>query len=354
MPSSQLLVLVDAGVGTLLPDVAIRILAGILLAGAAAASALLWVMHRPADSPSSGLVMLAPLVIAFAGGAIIVPPLLDGAGQLAVTAGLLAAGIVAALLAVALTGPRLRAAARTATVVLLVLALVWGVTLFAGWGPVAAGAISAGLVPLGLRGASSSLLEVAEGYHIDYRHFMSSRWTVRGVIPDDPGPVAMPAVRSEVAESTARLLVGTVLLAALPALVIPLALPGLAAADPFVFAGTIALLSTVVLAMLLAPRHSAQPVLRWAPRIGAMVVLAEVAVAVALSGTPLPVTVAAVGLLALGLLAAALVVPVGRGAGSLGWSRLADFGEWLAVALAMPAALLAADGLDVLRGMMAA
>jgi hypothetical protein len=347
------LVLVDAGVGILLPDVAVRILAGILLAGAAAGSALLWVMRRPADRPRDGLVMLAPLVIAFAGGAIIVPPMLVGAAQLAVTAGLLAAGIVAALLAVALEGPRLRAGARMATVVLLVLALIWGATLFAGWGMLAAAAISAGVVPLGLRGLPSTLLEVAEGYHIDYRHFMSSRWTVRGAIPEDPGPVDLPVVRSEVAEAAARLLVGTLLLAATPALVVPLVLPGLVASDPFVFGGTIGLLCAIVLALLLVPRHTAQPVLRWAPRIGAVLVVAEVAISVALSSPPLLLTLVGAGSLVLGLIAAALVVPVGRGAGSLGWSRLADLGEWLAVALALPAALLAADGLDVLRGMMA-
>lgn len=348
------LVLVDAGAGVLLPDLALRILLGILLAGAAAASALLWVMRRPSDTPRAGLVMLAPLVLAFAGGGIIVPPTLVGAGQLAATAGLLAAGILAALLAVALSGPRLRAGARMATVVLLVLAVVWGVTLFAGWGPAAAAAISAGLVPLGLRALPSSLVDVAEGYHIDYRHFMSSRWTVRGVIPDDPGPVAMSVVRATVEESAARLVVGTVLLAATPVLVIPAVLPGLASADPFVFGGTIGLLATVVLALLLAPRHAAQPVLRWAPRIGAALVLGEIALVLALSGPPLLVTLVAGGLLVVGLIGAALLVPVARGVRSLGWSRFADLGEWVAVALALPAALFAADALDVVRGMIAA
>lgn len=348
------LVLADAGSATLLPDVALRILAGVLLAGGAAASALFWVAHRPADSPRAALAMLAPLVLAFDGGAIIVPPLLPEAGHLAVTAGLLASGIVAGLLAVVLVSPRLRAGARTATVVLLVLAVVWGLTLFVGAGPIAAAAISAGLVPLGLRALPSSLLDVPEGHHIDYAHFMTSRWTVRGVIPEDPGPIAMSDVRAEVAESSARLLVGGALLAAVPPLVVPLVLRGLTASDPFVFGGTVGLLVTLTLALLLSPRSAAHPVLRWAPRVSAALVLGEIAFAIALAGPPLLLTIAAAALLGLALLAGALVVPIGRGSSSLVWSRLADAGEWLAVALALAAALLAADGLDLVRGMMSA
>lgn len=348
------LVLADAGSATLLPDVALRILAGVLLAGGAAASALFWVAHRPADSPRAALAMLAPLVLAFDGGAIIVPPLLPEAGHLAVTAGLLASGIVAGLLAVVLVSPRLRAGARTATVVLLVLAAVWGVTLFAGAGPIAAAAISAGLVPLGLRALPSTLLEVPEGHHIDYAHFMTSRWTVRGVIPEDPGPIVMSDVRGEVAESSARLLVGGVLLSAVPPLVVPTVLPGLGSPDPFVFGGTIALLAALGLALLLTPRSAAHPVLRWAPRVAAALVLGEIALSIAFAGPVLLLTVAAAALLGLAVLAGALVVPIARGSSSLVWSRLADAGEWLAVALALAAALLAADGLDLVRGMMSA
>jgi hypothetical protein len=348
------LVIADAGSGMLLPDVAVRVLAGILLAGGAAASALLWVAHAPTDTPASALSMLAPVVVAFAGGAILAPPLLPGAGHLAVTAGLLAAGILVGLLAVVLTRPRLRAGARTATVVLLVLAAVWGATLFLGAGPVAAAAISAGLVPLGLRALPSTLLEVPEGHHIDYRHFMTSRWTVRGEIPQDPGPVAPTQVRAEVAESSARLLVGGVLLAAVPPLVVPLVLSGLGATDPFVFGGTVALLAALVLALLLTPRSAAHPVLRWAPRVSAALVLGETAFAFAATGPSLVLTVAAGALLVLALTAAALVVPIARGLSSLGWSRLADAGEWIAVAIALAAGLLAADALDFVRGMMAA
>ena len=49
---------------------------------------------------------------------------------------------------------------------------------------------------------------------------------------------------------------------------------------------------------------------------------------------------------------AAAIVPMGRGARSLVWSRVGDVFEWLAVVLALPAGLLAADTIGVLRGVM--
>ena len=48
-----------------------------------------------------------------------------------------------------------------------------------------------------------------------------------------------------------------------------------------------------------------------------------------------------------------VIIPISRGASSLVWSRFGDAFEWLAVALALPAALLYANALSLLRGMMA-
>ncbi|WP_181373505.1 hypothetical protein, partial [Microbacterium sp. HMWF026] len=60
------------------------------------------------------------------------------------------------------------------------------------------------------------------------------------------------------------------------------------------------------------------------------------------------------GLLLLGGLGAALlVVPVGRGLRSLGWSRTGDVFEALATALSLPAGLLAAGAIEIARAMMA-
>ncbi len=60
------------------------------------------------------------------------------------------------------------------------------------------------------------------------------------------------------------------------------------------------------------------------------------------------------GLLLLGGLGTALlVVPVGRGLRSLGWSRTGDVFEALATALSLPAGLLAAGAIEIARAMMA-
>jgi hypothetical protein len=103
---------------------------------------------------------------------------------------------------------------------------------------------------------------------------------------------------------------------------------------------------------VLAPRHSATPVLRWVPRAAAAVVVLLVAVGLSATIGVVAIFVAAGSLLVIGLTTAIILVPIGRGARSLVWSRLGDFFESLAVAFAFPAALLAADVLTVLRGMM--
>jgi hypothetical protein len=63
-------------------------------------------------------------------------------------------------------------------------------------------------------------------------------------------------------------------------------------------------------------------------------------------------TVLAGILLAVGAAAAFIVIPAARGAQSLFWSRFGDVFEWIAIALSLPAGLLAADAIDVLRGVM--
>lgn len=342
------------GIADLIPSGPLRVVVAVLIGLAAAASATMWTRHRPVDAVASGLSMLAPLTLAFAAGVVAVPSAIEGGAHLATAAGLLAAAIVSALLTVAVPGLRLRGAAGTTTAILLVLAVIWGVTLWMGWQIAAAAAISTALVPLAHRALPSMLVGVAEGYHIDYRHFMSSRWTVRGAIPEDPGQVVLSSITAIVDESSARLGVGTLFFSLVPAVCVPLVLPGLADSDPFVMGGTIGLLATVSISLLLVPRHTATPALRWVPRAGAAIVIVEAALAVAVSATPVLLTVSAIVLMVLGLIAAATVVPIDRGAASLAWSRVGDIVEWLAIVLAMPAAFLAADAIDRLRGMMAA
>ena len=221
-------------------------------------------------------------------------------------------------------------------------------------GIAAAAAISAGAVPLALRAIPASLVNIEDGYSINYEMFMSNRWTVRGAIPESPSRISSAAVGEVVEDSSARLLAGTVLLSAIGPIMIPIALTGDFRANPLVLGGSIGLLSTLVIALVLISRHTASPPLRWVPRAAAILVVVEAAIGAIVLFGPLALTVGALGFLVLGLFVAALLVPIGRGARSLVWSRMADVFEALVVALSLPAALLAADVLGVVRGMMAA
>jgi hypothetical protein len=331
-----------------------RVVASGALGLAAIASALVWARRHPADSTIDAVSMLSPLSLAFAAGFVLIPLSLMNGIHLAVVAGLLMAAVLAALLTVAIGGLRLRSSVGVATAILLVLSAVWGLTLLSGMGIAAAAAISAGAVPLALRALPTTLLAIDDGFHIDYEKFMSNRWTVRGTVPVSPTTIGAATVRDVVDESSAQLLAGTALLSAVPVVTIPLALTADLASSPFVLGGTIGLLSTVVIALVLISRHTASPLLRWIPRGAAVaIVLVSIAAATVAFGA-LALTVAAAAFLVIGVFAAVLLVPIGRGARSLVWSRLADVFEALAVALSLPAALLAADVLSVVRGMMAA
>ena len=344
--------LLDAGTTGTLADVGVRLIAGFVLGGGAVASAVFWAMRRPRDVTSEALAMLAPLALAFAAGVVAIDPALDSSVHLAVLTGLLAAGVLATLLAATVDALRLRSAAGAASIILLGLSAIWAVTLLGGMGAADAAILSAGAVPLAMRFLPSTLVNVADGYHIDYKHFMSSRWTVRGVIPESPGRIEMTEVRDVVDASSARLVTGVVLLSLVVALFLPLAFTRPIADSPFVVGGTIASVCTLAIALTLAARHYATPVLRWVPRAAAAVVVLVAAVGVSVMFGQLVVLVVAGALLLSGIGAAVALVPIGRGARSLAWSRLADVFEWLAVVLSFPAALLAADVLSIVRGMM--
>jgi hypothetical protein len=316
-------------------------------------SAVVWAVRRKRGSGADALTMLAPLALAFSAGLITIPLTLHAGVQLAVVTGLLAAAVLAALLTVSMDGLQLRSASSTITLVLLATAAIWAITLTFGWPAAAAAAISVGAVPPALRALPSTLVNVPEGYHIDYARFMSNRWSVRGAVPVSPSVIGMDAVRAIVDDSSARLVAGTVLLSLVPVIMVPIVLAGSWRADPIVFSGTIALLCALILGLLLIPRHSASPVLRWAPRVTVALVALESTLALTAAFGTLTLVVAAIGLMVVAVFTAIILVPVARGASSLVWSRLADTVEWIAVALALPVGLLAANVLTLMRGMMA-
>lgn len=357
--------LVAAGAASAI-DPLLRLIAGLVAAAGAFVSAVAWT-GRTADTDTDALALrgvVAPAALSFAAGALLIPASLEAAAHLSVASGFLAAAVGTALVAL-LTGTRaIRAAAGTVAILLVVFGAVWGIALLLRWAPPDAAAICLGLVPLLLRALPSALVNLPDGAFIDYRHFMSNRWTVRGAIPESPTTVDALGVREVVADSWARLGSGTVVLSLVALALAPVVLLRPWGSDPFVVGGGIALLVCLVLSLLLVPRHTGSRLLRWAPRASAVGVLVLAAAAVA-GGTgpwsgagavppPTLLLIVASGLFLLAVLAVLVIRPVSRGARSLAWSRVGDAFEAIAVALALPAALLHADVLTLLRGMMAA
>jgi hypothetical protein len=252
------------------------------------------------------------------------------------------------------TSPRaVRGAIGAASVIFAVLSIVWGGTLLLQWSTTTAAAISLGLVAPGIRWIPTLLLSFEDGYAINYEHFMSSRWSVRGAVPGDPGQVTMEVVKPQVDESIAKLTTGVVMLSAMAAITTPFVAPGLTSSSLLVRIGTIGVLAATIGALFLSPRHSSSVTLRWAPRATAALMTVTGVFTFAVDSTDAARNVLAVVLMAAAMLAALLIVPVGRGASSLVWSRLGDTLEWLAVALALPMGLLAGDLVESVRTVMA-
>lgn len=310
--------------------------------------------HGPRDTPTASFTgwMLAAVGVLAAGGATWALQTWNAAAaELAVFIGLAFGAVTTG--ALGLTSRRRGPQFGAASVILIGAAVIWGGALLLRMPPSAAAAVTLGAVPVVLRALPAMLLDVPAGMFIDYARFQTTRWSVRQAEPPEVETISAARARHIAESSSGRLLVGTVLLSALAAVAAPSALPAIPSADPLVTAGRIALACCSILALALGARRASTAWLRWSPRTAAAIVLVVSVFALLESiGGALLLAAAAV-LLVAGMGVAAAVVPVGRGATSLGWSRFADVVEWLAVVLALPAGLLAADVLGLLRGMMA-
>lgn len=335
-------------------DPAVRLPVGIAAAIGATLVAVTVAARAPKRRSSHLAAVLGILLLAFGAGAAVMPAVPAAAGELGVFTGLLFAAVLAGVMGIVSRSGTLRAETRTAMVVLLVLAAVWGLAMLVHAGPEAAAAVTLGLVPVAQRVLLASAVDVPPGTFIDYERFQTTRWTVRQQLPPEVQAIDADEAGALVARSTARLTTGVILFVVAGVLCAPVAISSFDLSDPLVFAGRIALPTTVVLALLLSARKSTVPALRWVSRLGAVAVLLAVLVAVIPSAGATTLALVAGVCLAVGAASAFLVIPAGRGVQSLAWSRAADAFEWIAVALSLPAALLAADAVDLVRGMMAA
>lgn len=331
-----------------------RVLAGTAAALAAVLAGTVFAVRAPRGRRSPTAPLIGILLLGFAAGVALVPPLPAAGGVLAVFAGALFAAALAGLVGVATPSATLRAETRTAMTLLLVVAVVWGAALLWHLDAAAPAAVTLGLIPAGQRVLLATVVDVPPGTFIDYARFQTTRWTVRQQMPEEVLSIDDGEARSLVQRSTGRLFTGALLLVAAGVAAAPVALPSFPSDDPLVLAGRIALGATVVLALLLGARRATVPALRWISRLGAAAILLVMLIAFVPSADAGMLTVAAGLALAAGAASAFLVIPAGRGVRSLAWSRAGDALEWIAVALSLPAAFLAADVVDALRGMMAA
>jgi hypothetical protein len=305
-----------------------------------------------ATATAASAAALGPLALAFAAGAAAIPPTAHSI-PLVVLTGLAAAAVLSAVIALVAASEHVRDSAGTGAVVLLILGAIWALALLLGMPAPSAAALALGAAPVALRALPTMLLDVPAGMFIDYERYQSTRWAVRERIPEPGEPVTLTGARRIAGQSTARLRTATVAIAGIAAVSAPVALIPLQPADPLRYWGQLVLAATASLALLLGARRSSVRLLRWVPRAAAAVVVLAVVVATILASGALGLSVAAAGLLLIGIATAAVLVAVGRGASSLFWSRLADLVEASCVVIALPAGLVAAGVIDLMRGVMA-
>lgn len=337
----------------------VRIGGSIGLAAAALIAGVTWSARTRDDASlasatatSTPAAALGPVALAFAAGAAAIPSSAHSV-PLVVLVGLAAAAVLCAVIALVAASEEVRDSAGAGAVVLLILGAIWALALLLGMPAQGAAAITLGAAPVALRALPTMLLDVPAGMFIDYERYQSTRWAVRERVPEPGEPVTSAGARRIAGQSTARLQTATVLISGIAAISAPVALIPLQSADPLRFWGQLVLVATASLALLLGARRSSARLLRWVPRGAAAITVLSVVVAAILASGALGLSVAAAGLLLIGIATSAVLVAVGRGASSLFWSRLADLVEAVCVVFALPAGLVAAGVIDLMRGVMA-
>jgi len=347
--------LILAAINLLVPDAidpVMRVTLVALSGGGAVAGAALWALRARSPQPSAAPV-LGALVLAFAAGTLAVPRLPAASSQASVFIGLAFAAVLAVLLSVLLSQPVPRAQTGVAAIVLSSLAVLWGLAIVldvATWAPAS---VALGAVPVVLRALPNMLLDVPPGAFIDFDRFQSLRTSVRETLPTSVLTVSTDAAHALVDRAVARLVTATLLLCGLAAAAAPWALVAAGADDPIMRAGRLGLGCCVVIALVLGSRRSSDPLLQWVPRVAAAIIAGVGLWNIAPHTGAFVLTIAAGVALIAGIGAGFIVVPAGRGASSLFWSRLGDAIEGTAVVLAVPAGLLSAGIIEILRGVMA-
>lgn len=290
--------------------------------------------------------LVAP-VLAFAAAAVLVAPDDAPTRRAALVAGLLAAAVVAGGRQVVTRAAR--HGDDEAAVVLAVLAALAGtqlVALLVGVPAAAGAAVLLGALPLVLRSLPRLVLPVPDDELIDVAHVSRTAPSVRAPAAGPMRRVDGGRVRGDVGRAERRKDAAVVAVSLLAAALAPVVLVAVTPGTPAGWGAT-ATAVAVAVAFALVPRAARGAVGRWAPRLAAVVV--AVAVAAVLPDDGLLRVALATAALALVALVLALVVPLVRGWRSVPASRAADAVESLVVVLALPAGVVAAGLVQLLR-----
>jgi hypothetical protein len=322
-----------------------------VLAGIFAAVSLVAALSatRGAAGRVSPVALAVPAMLAFAAGFSAVPPGIASAFHLAVVCGLLAASVAAAIVHARSVGDYPVGATGVVLVILVSLSALWGLTLLAGWPSYVAAALAAGAAPVGLRILPGTCLAVPPGQLLEFDRLSSNASAVRAPAPVGSEQVRTHAVSGMIGNATAQLATGTVLLAAVPVAMLPIVFLT-APRDALVTSGAIVVALLVTCALALSPRAANTAVTRWAPRAAAAVVLAELALLGTRSFGGAAALLSPAILVVVALVVASVSVPLARGTRSLSLSRLGDGIETVAIVFALPAAVVAANLVTILRG----
>lgn len=309
---------------------------------------------------SSGLGLSPGLLLGAMTGLLLAPSSATGVNaelwnvMFAIALAFAGVAVVAVVLSATARIAAVRAGSASIALIAIVGALAAAVSPMIGWGPFPfAIAVSAASV-LAIRALPALLVNADDGYFIDYSKFMSLRWTVRGRVPKYIERVDNVRVREMVAATEFRLRSSILMLSVLTVPGIAIAALQLTGGNLLERIGAGVFLLFSIGALMLVSRRTVAQNLRRPQRLAALAGFVGAVLVLTVSGTlPVLVLIIGSGILALfGAIIAAGTVPISNGVRSLGWSRTGDIVESITVVLVMPAGLVAAGAIEVLRGVL--
>ena len=264
-----------------------------------------------------------------------------------------AAGVDAAVMSTRVTHPQLIGTVHVCMIVFLLAALGCATAICLDVRPSILAASGVAMGVWGVQMMANLVVRVPDRYLVQWRRYMTRRWTVRGSIPEDARMLTDDDVHEDMQRFLAQYTAGTVcctVCVVLSFLALATCVDYAAALDrvAFIVAGV-----SIVLYLALKPRQSGRPferyLMRGAAMVSLMAVVAFLPSALPQWGAQMPVAI--IGVCAVvGLALGFGMISQSNGFYSLALSRIGDGCCFAALCLAPVAALLSAGLVEWLRG----